>query len=331
MPKAARIANVACWLVLLGLLFSGCVRTVTVRAPVTFAARVPVRVFPSLWIAGGTFDEDKRIAERLADHLAQDSKIEVRQVDLAELEPARVAGKIPATTAVLLVELELREGEQAYWDTAPVQSCSYYGCTTQYQSFMSTAPALTAVATLTVYEGPTARVLQREQVGRTVVSDSSERARVEMVELVASDVERLVDTSSVNERVILYRVDMPEVDAAIARVEGKNWVDARRLLEEAKAKLGGLNKKTQARVWYDLGHARRFAPGERGLDEAAYQAAQRAFNWAIRLDPNEEYARALTRLEKHYRSVIDMAEQERARQHNFEAMVPAQPDAPPQQ
>jgi hypothetical protein len=320
-PETRRLSGIL-WLCGALLLFSGCVRSTMVRVPVTLAARVPVRVFPSIWVAGGNFAEDERIAERLAAHLAQDGKSEVRRVELSELEPARLSGQIPTSTAVVLIELDLREGIQQYWDTAPVQSCGYYGCSTQYQSFASTAPQITAVASVTVYEGPTARVLQREQVGRSLVSDSAESARLDVVESIAADVEKLVDTFRVNERVTLYRVDLPEVEAALRRIEAGKWVEGRTLLETAKDKLGGLKRRTQARVWYDLGMARRFAPGKSGLDQATYQAAQRAFHWAMRLDPREEYERARERLERHYRSVIDLAEQDRARRHNFEVLAP---------
>ncbi len=324
MLSALRMLSALVCLALLG----GCVRSTLVRVPVTFAARVPVRVFPQIWVAGGNFDEDERIAERLAAHLAQDGKSEVRQVDISELEPARLAGNIPATTAVVLVELELREGLQQYWETAPIQSCGYYNCATQYQPFTSAAPEVTAVATVTVYEGPTARVLQRERVGRTIVSQSAERARLDIVEMIADEVEQLVDTLRVNERVTLYRVDMPEVEVAIGRIEAGKWAEGRALLETAKDQLGGRKKKQQARVWYNLGMARRFSPGENGLDEAAYQAAQRAFNWAMRIDPSLQYERAIVRLERHYRNMIQLAEQELSRKHNFEVVAAQPQDAP---
>jgi len=309
------------------LLASGCVRSTMVRVPITFAARVPVRVFPSVWVATAPFDEDERVGDVLAAQLAKDREIEVRRVDIAELEPSRTAGKIAATTVVVLVELELREGDYRYWDNGPYQSCGYYGCSSQYRSYLSTAPEITAVANLTVYEGPTARVLQRERIGRSLIGNDPQSVRLDVVELVAADVSKLVDALSVTERVTLLRVDLPEVEQAILRIEGGNWREGRALLERAKDRLGGLTPKVQARVWYDLGMARRFAPGSADLDQATYESAKRALAWALRLHPNEEYRRALVRLERHYRSVIEIAEQERARKHNL--AIPREPAPSP--
>lgn len=142
-------------------LLVGCAHTVTVRAPVLKPARVPVRAFPSLWIAGGVTEDETYVLDQLAAHIAEDGHHEVRRVDVGELEPARKEGRIPAATVVVLVELHFRTGVQSYWDDAPVQYCGFYGCSTQFQSYLTTAPELVAEAIVTVYEGPTARVLQR--------------------------------------------------------------------------------------------------------------------------------------------------------------------------
>lgn len=320
---------------------AGCVKTSMVRVPMTFAPRLPVRVFPSVWIAGGQFDEDQHLADSLAAHLANDKEIEVRRVELSELEPARIAGKIPPATAVVILDLELREGIHQYWDSMPVQSCGYYGCATYYRSYVSSAPEITAMLTVTVHEGPTSRVLQRERIGRSVVGDDPESVRMEVVELLAEEVGQFVDTVRLTERVTLYESKLFVVQEAIARIEKGDWKEGRRLLEGAKAELGGLKAKEQARIWYDLGLARRFAPGDAGLDQAAYQASLRAFNWALRLDPRSGYERALVKLERHYQSEVALAEQEKARKHNFalpkvpvveapaEAVVPADVVPPP--
>ncbi len=318
--KSSRVA----WLAL-ALLFAatGCVKTTMVRMPMQFAPRLPVRVFPSVWIAGGQFDEDQRLADRLAAHLANDEKIEVRRVDLSELEPARLAGKIPPSTAVVILDLELRDGIEEYWDTMPMQSCGYYGCATYYGSYVSRASEVTAMVTVTVHEGPTSRVLQRERVGRSVVGSDPESVRMEVVELLADEVDKLVDTLRLTERVTLYESKLPAVQQALARIEKGDWKAGRTLLEGAKAELGGMKPRQQARIWYDLGFARRFAPGAAGLDQAAYEASRRAFKWALRLDPRSAYERALTKLERHYQSEVALAEQEEARKHNF--ALPAVP------
>jgi hypothetical protein len=279
---------------------------------------------------GGNFAEDEQVAEALAAHLAQDGKVEVRRVDVAELEPARQRGEISSATVVLLAELRLREGMEMSWDTAPVQSCGYYGCSTQYQSLWSNAPAVSGELVLTVYEGPTARVLQRERLQRAFVGDDTEFARATVVAMLTEAALEAVDIRDETVRVELYRTKQPEeAKRALAELERGHWKEGRALLEQAKDKLGGLSTKEQAQVWFNLGIARRFAPGPQGLDEAAYHAAFRALQWAARLDPKPAHHVALERLEHAYQDSIDLAEQRKARKENFEAVQAA--GSPPTQ
>jgi hypothetical protein len=296
---------------------AGCAQSTMVRMPVTLAARVPVRVFPVIWVAAGAHDPDQELADVLAAHLAEADESEIRRVELSELEPARVAGKIPPSTVVVLVEVELRDGLHTYWDTAPTQTCGFYTCTTQYESYVATANEVSGRLTLTVYEGPTARVLQTENVVRTLVGDDPRSVRGAMLDWLADDVQRLVDSADVTERVHLYRVSLPEVKAALARIENGDWEEGRALLEQAKERLSGMKKREQAKVFYNLGMARRFAPGPQGLDAEAYAAAKRAFEWAVKLDPSPQHQRALTKLERQYVGLIDLEAQRRARAHNF--------------
>jgi hypothetical protein len=309
--------------------FGACIPSSFVTARVTIPARVPVRTFPSVWVVGGNFAEDDEVAEALAGHIALDPEIEVRRVDLAELEPARQRGEISAATVVVFSELTLREGLETNWDTAPVQSCGYYGCVTQYQSFMSNAAAVSGELVLTVYEGPTARVLQRERIKRSYVGEDAEYSRANVVALLIEAALDAVDILNERVRIEVYRTQEPEdAKRALHEIELGHWVQGRALLERAKEQLGGLSKEEQAHVWFNLGVARRFAAGPNGLDEATYQAAKRAFQWALRLEPKPAHRIALERLDHAYQDSLDLVEQTKARQENFRALPKLQGGEP---
>ena len=318
-------------------LLGACALTTEVVAPVTYPAQVPVRSFPAIWVASGNFAEDEAIGDALAEYLAQDDELEVRRVDLAELEPARQNGLISSATVVLLVELKLREGIESYWDEEPVRSCGYYGCTTQYESVMVSAPAISGELVLTVYEGPTARVLQRERLRRSFVAEDAAEARESLIALLTEAAMDALDIVERRVRVELYALRSDEGKRAVALAERGDWKGARALLEREKERLGGRTPREQAMVWYDLGMARRFAPGPNGLDQAAYDAARRAFEWAAKTDPNPAHRRALERLAQARKRHVDIEAQERAREHNFRvtgatreaAQKPDAPDAGP--
>lgn len=319
------------WALALGccvLMFAGCVPSVFVTAKITIPARVPVRTFPSVWVVGGNFAEDEQVVEALAGHLAQDNEIEVRRVDLAELEPARQRGEIATATVVLFTELALREGLETSWDTVPIQRCGYYGCVTQYQSLMTNVSSVSGELVLTVYEGPTARVLQRERFQRSFAGEDAASSRAQVVALLVEAALDAVDILNEEVRVELYRTKQPdEAQRALSAIERGDWKEGRALLESAKDKLGGLTKKEQAEVWFNLGTARRFAPGPHGLDEAAYQASLRALQWALRLEPKPAHRIAVERLEHARQDSLDLVDQNVAREENHRALR-APPQAP---
>lgn len=315
---------------LAALLFAfGCAHdTLVVRAPVQIPARVPVRAFPSIWVSGGVLDDEAYLLDRLASHLAKSGQSEVRRVDIDELEPARKEGRISQATVVILLELELRNDDASVWDTAPVQYCGYYGCSTQYQSYLTSVPTLVGEVVLTVYEGPTARVLQREELSESAVGEDTGLARKEVVELLARNLEHAVDVLELKERIELYRVDLPEVKDALAAIRRGDWQAGRQRLEAAAGALGGHKPKTQAKVWYNLGIARWLAPGPEGLTEEGYQAAARALRWAARLDKHPVHSAALQRLKQAREDHVLLEQQRRATRHNFRVLRAAPPVVP---
>jgi hypothetical protein len=312
-------------------LLSACAHTVAVRVPVLVPAKVPVRSFPSIWISGGTSEDEIYLQDRLAAHLAKDGSHEVRRIELAELEPLRKAGQIPPTTVVVLIDLRTDESSTSSWATSPGYTCGYYGCFTQWQSYPVYVPELLGDVTLTVYEGPTARVLQREHFNGDVTGDYydtgiGDDAADALVEKLSRQLERAVDVLRIKKRVELYEVDVPGVAEAVALVRRGKWDDANRLLEQATASLAGESTKVQARVWFDLGLVRWFGAPE-GLTKEAFEHAKQALEKAVQLDPHPVHKRALADLERARKSFALLEEQRRATAANF-AAAGAQPATP---
>jgi hypothetical protein len=300
-------------------LLAACARTVPVRAPVLLPAQVPVRSYPSIWVSGGQLEDEVYLQDRLAAHLAKDGRREVRRIDLAELEPARKAGDIPETTIVVLVDFESEVGTQNDWVTSPGYVCGFYGCFTQFQSYPVSIPELRGEVVLTVYEGPTARVLQRERFRAQRTGDEDDETADALVEELAGQLERAVDVLRVRKRIELYEVDVPGVAEAIALIRRGKWEEGRKLLEQAAASLGAASRKVQARVWFDVGLARWFGPGPDGLTKAAYEAAKQAFEKAQELEPHPVHRRALADLARARNDFAVLEEQRRATEANFAA------------
>lgn len=305
------------WLALLLVLISGCAHSLLVYAPVTLPARVPVQVFPSVWVAGPASQDEGYLLDNIAAQLARDAQREVRRLDAEQLKAARAAGQVPGLTVVLRLSLSLASGTQNYTDMVPIQYCGMFGCSMQYQPYVGVVAQITGSATLSVEEGPTGRELQRERFVVTFAGDDEQLIQEQLFEQLATQLSRAVDIGQTKEPYLLYRSKDPLVERGVELLGQGKWAEGRAQLERAAKQLGGLDKQTQARVWYDLGIARMIAPGKAGLTDRAFADARRALDWADRLAPSELHRRALKRLvESRKRSEI-LAEQARARQHNF--------------
>jgi hypothetical protein len=330
-PRRLRLSTRARLLALLALLAlgaTGCAHRVVVRAPVLYPARVPVRAFPSILLAGNTLPEGDLI-ERLRAHLAKDGQHDVKRVEVAELESMREVGAISALTLVVLVVPGIYDDPQEDWAAVPVQSCDfYYGCFTQYQGVYTQLPQLLGEVTLTVYEGPTAKTLQTETFDAVVYEPDSPSARQQLMEQLGQQLERAVDVLESKVKVELESVDEhPIVRDAIANIQQGKWDEGRALLEQAARQLGGLRHSVQARILYDLAIARWYAPGPSGLTQAAFDAASRALTAAIGLDGTTRYKRTHERLRQARQRQQLLEEQRRAAQINY-GLKDATPAAP---
>lgn len=297
---------------------SGCAKPVNVRAPVMFPAQLPVRAFPSIWVVGGQLPEGD-LGARLMAHLGGDPRREVRRVEVTELEPLHEAGSISPLTLVVLLEPGMEAGVRERFDLVPVQYCDFYwGCSTTFQRVYSATPEVVGEVQITVYEGPTARVLQTLRLSEVVYEDDTKAARARVLAQLAVALERAVDVLKSSVDVQLEQVEeLPRVSQAIATIRAGHWEEGRRLLESAAKQLGGLTRDVQARVWYDLGIARWYAAGPGGLSQAAFESAARALRWAIFCDGSSRYRHALDALARARARQQILDEQRRAAAHNF--------------
>lgn len=304
-------------LVLLIGTLSACAGGLAVRAPVELPARIPVGVFPSIWVVGGSSEDERYLLDRLAAELARDRRREVRRVDPAQLAAARAAGQVSPLTAVMTLQLLLRSGTRRTQANVPMQYCGMYGCTLQYQSYVEMVPELAGEVVLTVAEGPSGRTLQLDRSTETVIGDREDLMHGQLIERIALQLARAVQITQAPERIELERPRHKQARAGVELLARGKLREGRVELERAARALGGLDKKTQAAVWYDLGVARYVAPGPQGLTPQALADAERAFAWARRLSPEPRYARALERVAEARKRLAVIAQQEGAAAHNF--------------
>lgn len=327
-----RVCLLACAAVFAG---SGCAGGPTVRARVQHPAAIPLRTFPVVWLAVGADAREQQLAEALAAHLRGPE----RQVDLVQrndLEQRRLAGAIPAASVVVLLELQLRQGTITRPTTRPETICGSAGCFTRHRTDYFDVPTLRVRVRLTVFEGPTARILQRH----TESAQDEGRRPAQMVERALQDLRErlflLVDQRVQELEVGLLDADVPGVSDALLAIERGDWREGRVRLERVleTGDFAAADAETQARVLYDLGVARRFDPVSREGDLARhFEAAEEALRRAVRLDPRPRYDRALREAGADRARMQAVAAQRDAAQHNYQlgpsAVPPGYSAAPP--
>jgi len=323
---ARRVQRLLCLLMLLTL--GGCAPPLYVRAPVLYPARLPIRAFPSILLAGNVLPEGD-LAEVLRAHLAKSGQQDVRHVQVADLESMREVGAISPLTLSVVVAVGLYNDVQEDWQLMPVQSCDYvYGCFTQYQNVYTATPQVVGEATVTVYEGPTARTLQTASFDAAVYEQDSPGARKQVIEQLAVQLVRAVDVIKSETKVELEPVDEhPVVRDALALIQRGDWQQGRDLLEQAASALGGTRKSLQARVWYDLAIARWYAAGPDGLTQPVYESAARALKLAIESSGSERYRHTEQRLALARQRQQILEQQRSAARFNY-ALQPPRPAAP---
>ncbi len=297
----------------------GCASGTVVGARVLRPAVVPLRAFPRVWVTRGHLLEEVTLSEALGAHLTELGGVEVSFVDLDSLEPARTAGRIPPATIVVITQIDFHESTDSRWTSRPETVCGSAGCYAGRRTYVYDVPTLRAVLTLTVHDGPTAQLRQRLRLKADEEGRDYDVMRHRATAALVDRLLPLVDQRVENVRVVLYGVDVPEVEAAVRTIARGEWTAGRRALEHAVRSdaVRALEPSERARVLYDLGQARRFDPSTLTDPERHFRAAEHALRAAIRLDPDRRYRRALAELAAHREGVELVREQQDAAEHNF--------------
>ena len=312
----------------LALALGACARGPVVSATYEVPATVPLRSFPRVVVTSGHDTLEITMAQELVGHL--DADIQVQRVDRDRLEQLRRAGQIPSATLVVMIELRTREGIDVQTTSRQETVCGPNGCyrRTRYDEY--DVPTLEATTTVTVYEGPTARVLQRATLEAKERGREYDAMRARILEHFLTDLKRLVDSRAERVEVRLLPVDLPGVAEALEQIALGKWREGRLVLERAARSdaAGALERGDRARLFYDLGVARRFDPlsAERDSD-AHFDAAERALRQAIDLDPRPRYADALAQLREHRRATNEISRQREATERNFALEQQRDPDS----
>ncbi len=175
--------------------------------------------------------------------------------------PCAPPGVSPATI-VLLVGVVLSEHTRPEWDTRPETVCTPAGCFDANHTYVYDIPVIEGRLTLTAYDGPTAQVLSRVPVRASDEGSDYQRLRSHVLEALTAGALRLLDPRIERVDVDLLPVDVRGVHEAIAAIARGDWHGGRMRLERAarSPEVASLPKANRARVYYDLGQARRFDP-----------------------------------------------------------------------
>jgi hypothetical protein len=265
---------------------------------------------------------ETQLLDRVAQHIATDTTTEVRRVDLAELEPAREAGAIPTATVVLALDLAFEEASRSYVGQQPVQYCGIAGCWVTYANYVGTSQAVIGKAKATVYDGPTARVLQEREFRAEVAGNDASSMRANVLDSLVGQITQAVDMLRTQVRIPLARVNVPGLREALVLMKAGRYAEARAQLETLAHSLGGYSGRKQSAVWFDLGVARWFSRGDAGLDAQTYADAKRAFEWSERAEAGRGAQQALRELELDYQRQQIRVQQEQARAYNFTLTTP---------
>lgn len=300
-----------------------CSNGMTVRAEVVQPARVPVRAFPRILVTSDSTAEADEIADQLARHLAI-GRSNVRRLDPRAVTLLREAREMPRATVVVDVRVGLSRRDRPEWNRPSSMICGPIGCVDDRRPTIQDVPVLVGELALTVIDGGSGRVLQREQLSEEDSGMDLLGMRLRVLERLSQRALELVDQRAAQVPVVLHPIEDPRVRAALDEVRGGSWTRGRELLEAFRASddFEALPPEQRALVLYDIGQMLRFdrsMPADRRFDEAA-----RMLNAAIRLVPAPRFAAALGELEEQRHSRAMVLEQEDATAHNF-----ALSDAPP--
>ena len=324
MQASACIRNlvVGRWLMLgvwAGVCLTGCGGSAWARGYLVQPASVPVRAFPNVWVLRGESMLEDRIAERFAAHVGASGRTRVEMISRHQWEESRRAGKMRPATVVVMFRLGVDEEMHSRWATRPESICNAWGCYTVQRSYVYEVPTVTGKLVLIVYDAKSGRRLQRLTLRTMGKSTSRQRAREHVADTLARRAQALTSQRKRMIEVELIDVDLPQTRRALDLMRAGRWLQGREVLEQLErgGRLVWLPAVKRARVYYNLGQARRF--GRRRAEDELHglRTAEQALRQAQRLDPQPRYARAIHALSRQVHSAQIVLDQRTAAEHNL--------------
>ena len=198
-----------------------------------------------------------------------------------------------------------------------------------YQSYYSVVPVLVGEAVLTVYEGPTARVLSRETITRSSEGGGDEQATADVTMSLSKALVDAVDLSVGEKTFTLQESRIEEADRGMLLLSRGQWKEGRALLEAAQDLLAGHKDKQKARVLHAIGVARLLSNMPAPPTDKDFLAAESALQAAYDLVPSSLHQKTLEQVATWKEQQQVLAQQVQAEQHNFKLAEPAKLGAPP--
>ena len=317
-----------CALLLASLVACGAPRVIW--GEVVVPASIPIRTHPRVLVGSAPAGDDAALAFELRRALARDDLLQVEQFDLDQLSTLRAG--LPPTTALLALELDLEADRRERYVRRPETVCDSGGCWVRERPSYYTVPWVRGRLRVRFFRGgelaPWQEVELRAQAEARPLDALEESVRGELLAALLGLVEAHVD----EERVTLLRVRgalSETVEQARALAAAGHWERARATLEAVPPDiLAGLPAEDQARLLYDLGTLRRFAPVELAQADDQLAAAEDALQAALALVDSARYREAVTRVRSQRELLRRRLAQAREAEANFRRSG-RHPGAPP--
>lgn len=297
----------------------------------TTPARLPLKTIPNVYLIAG--DDDVGALIPFLGEALESGGVQVELVSGAEVEMLRREGRMPSTSAVVLLRLEYSSATATRAQDRNETICGPNGCITRPRTIFVQVPILSAMLIVEVREGPSDRTLQevlfQAESGAGVV-DVLQRDSV--IRQLRSQLLETLDPQRRSLRIRLQPLELEGAERALRALREGEWTRGRQALERLATEADALSDEGRAAFYYNLGIARRFDPRTLVSDESLhFDEAEAALRIAVRLDPQPLYASALEDVQRHRRERALLAAQREAAGENFrggDETAPLSPEPP---
>lgn len=297
-------------------LLAGCAGRHSVTGYDIYPAPIPSHRFSDIVIVRGHTNEEARVAESLSRALASQHSVEVRATG-AGVHGGTAGGTAGETETLFVhIELWLEERAEPTWSSVPETHCGPIGCTTRTGTRLTPVPEVDGRMRLS-FHGPNGEVrLEPVALVASLRGHDFLTVRHRVVEQLARRAGALLAGRRVRVRAVLMAIpEIPRVASAIESAIAGEWVQARQTLEAIAGEIAevgtALPEAPLARLYYDLGIARRFTRRSGEASEDHFAGVIRALQRATRSDSHPRYRAALREVERQRDEVRDLMLQRR--------------------